>query len=323
MDELVPLDQLEKALVTAKSLDQILGVRDKAEAVRAFLASRKSAMADQNRIARLRILAERKAGQMLASMERKVGRPRKIAPSGAINSAVEKLDVGRQNEHRWQTIGKLTQRQFDGCVEEIVADNQELTTVAVYRFARQLEVEASHAAGMPDLPEGRFETIVVDPPWPIEKIERECRPNQVKKLDYPTMTVEDLVSWSAIHEKIAEDCHVFLWTTQVYLQASFDVVSAWGLSHILTMVWYKPGGFQPVGLPQYNCEFVQYARKGSPKFVDTTDFPCCFEAKRTGHSAKPEEFYETLRRVTAGPRLDMFNRREIDGFEGWGNEAPQ
>jgi N6-adenosine-specific RNA methylase IME4 len=41
------------------------------------------------------------------------------------------------------------------------------------------------------------------------------------------------------------------------------------------------------------------------------------------HSRKLDEFYQILCEHTVGRRLDMYNRRRIEGFVPWGNQAPK
>jgi N6-adenosine-specific RNA methylase IME4/DNA-binding CsgD family transcriptional regulator len=168
----------------------------------------------------------------------------------------------------------------------------------------------------------RYGTIIIDPPWPMQKIERDVRPNQVTPLDYPTMDYDALRAFrTKIADMVADDCHVFMWTTQKFLPMALRLFEDYGVKYVLTMVWHKPGGFQPVGLPQYNCEFVIYGRIGSPIFIDTTQFNCCFGGVRKEHSRKPDEFYALIKRVTLDGRIDVFSREQRAGFDSYGNEV--
>ena len=131
--------------------------------------------------------------------------------------------------------------------------------------------------------EGPFGTVVIDPPWPVEKIDRDVRPKQIE-FDYPTMREAEIIAfWNReMLPRLDPHVHLFIWTTHKLLPATFEIIKAIDFRYVFTMVWHKPGGFQPHELAQYNCEFALYARKGSPPFASTKDFPCCFDGERRG-----------------------------------------
>ena len=187
-------------------------------------------------------------------------------------------------------------------------------------IAAQNRLAAGNARDVvqPSYPAGVYSTVVIDPPWPMVKIDRRVSPDQ-SGFDYPTMSLED-IGGLPIPGLLADDAWVLLWTTQKFLPSSFGLLDGWGLGYRWTMVWYKPGGFQVYNCPQFNVEFVVVGARGNPKLLDAKAFNAGFEAPRGAHSEKPQAFYDLVGR-TLGFGLDMFARSKREGWTGWGDEV--
>lgn len=184
----------------------------------------------------------------------------------------------------------------------------------------------------PDPPPGGYSVIVVDPPWPVHRKHNHesyigVYGNAPIEGRYNLMPLEEINALPVL-ELAAERSFVFVWTTQRFLPAALECLTAWGFQYRFTMVWHKPAGPQPIGYPCFNTEFIVVGNRGNnldqartPGFLDTREFATGFTADRGKHSAKPAYFYELLARVTPGPRIDLFARRRHPGFEAWGDEV--
>lgn len=331
---LARLSVATRYLAEARTLQDVKPIMDMAEAARVYAKKANLGLEAQNYAAEIRLDAARKAGELLAQLERETPQTANLSGnnqylvksnSGHVQSeyraVLDETGTTRQDANRWQQIASLPDDVYVAHKEQVKANRQEITSAGALRLAKHFRQDLDNrkvAQAEPYPFDGLYDVIVIDPPWPMTKIDREERPNQVG-FDYPTMTYEELADMTVPY---ASDCHVWVWTTHKFLPMALSLLEAWSLKYVCTFVWHKPGGFQPYGLPQYNCEFALYARHGSPKFTDVKAFSTCFAASRGKHSEKPAEFYEMVERVTEGRRLDMFGRREIAGFDSWGKEAP-
>lgn len=173
-------------------------------------------------------------------------------------------------------------------------------------------------ATTPAMPTGRYRCIVIDPPWPMEKIEREAHPDQGRALDYPTMGLDEIGGLPVAD--LAEDgCHVYLWVTHKFLPVGLELLGSWGVRYQCTMTWVKNVGFTPYSW-MYSTEHVLFGRIGSLP-LERLGLRLDFAAPITRHSAKPDVFYDRVREASPGPRLELFARNQREGFQPWGNEV--
>lgn len=171
----------------------------------------------------------------------------------------------------------------------------------------------------------KYSCIVIDPPWPQRMTGNFKRArdgfNRTLKLPYKTMSLEDIAAMG-LADRAGDGAHCWLWTTNSHLADSFNILAGWGFTYLNTVTWVKPSGLGAwFANTTQHCLFGYYKKC---QFPLARWRPTHFNAvvKPGEHSRKPDAFYDLVRSISPGPRLDMFARRVIEGFDGWGDEYP-
>ncbi len=319
-DGLVVLEGAIRALAACRTVDEAKHIRDLAEAARLYAKKAGLGLEAQNHAAEIKLGAERRCGALLRKMAEEGGRAKGGGDMRKESQPVilSDLDIQPKQSSRWQTVARITEPDFGAYVAETKAAAGELTTAGLLRFAHRQEHEEQQRARLAVAPPaGQYRTIVVDPPWPMQRIEREVRPRQGLALAYPTMSLDEI---AAVAPPVAPDgAHVYLWTTQRFLPDAFALFARWGVPYECELVWVKPGGPTPYSW-QYNAEFALFGRVGNLP-LSRLGLKVAFEAPRGRHSEKPAAFYELVRQASPEPRLDMYARQGRPGFEAWGDEV--
>ena len=114
-----------------------------------------------------------------------------------------------------------------------------------------------------ELPNKKYDLIVIDPPWQVKKLTHKARPNQIK-MDYETMDLKEILTLP-IQTITTGNSWCFLWTTQKYLFEARKILDYWGFKYLLLMTWKKMSG-RSEGMPlfgfRWNSEFVLVGYQG-------------------------------------------------------------
>lgn len=147
---------------------------------------------------------------------------------------------------------------------------------------------------------------------------------------YPTMPLQDIAALP-VAQLAANNCALGLWCTGYHIACGnhVPIIQAWGFEpRGFLFSWPKrnrsdTGFHTSLGwFTRHGTEVCLLATKGQPLRL-TTDVPHeIIDAPLGQHSEKPEEARCRIERVFSSPYLELFARREVEGWTTWGNELP-
>ena len=137
---------------------------------------------------------------------------------------------------------------------------------------------------------------------------------------YAVMDLEDICALP-IADLAEEDAHLYLWVTNPLLFWGEQVIKAWGFEYRTIITWEKQGTLGMGFHFRNQTEHCLFATRGKLPIPPEKRVKTIFQAPKKRHSQKPELFYDIVERVSPGPYLELFARRNRFNWDTWGNES--
>lgn len=174
----------------------------------------------------------------------------------------------------------------------------------------------------------KYSIIYADPPWQFDNKKTGGSMLSGAASQYTVTDIESLKK-IPVADITADDAMLIMWYVGAMPQEAIDLVKAWGftLKNMNGFVWNK---LTKKGLPHFGMGF--YTRAGSESAIIATkgkfkpvshSVRAVISAPTSKHSKKPREFRDAAVELCGDlPRLEMFARESNEGWDVFGNEAP-
>lgn len=172
----------------------------------------------------------------------------------------------------------------------------------------------------------KYQIIYADPPWSF-KVWSKKGMNRSAAKHYPTMAKKDIQNLP-VKEISDKNCILFLWVTAPCLIEGLELIKFWGFEYkTVGFTWVKKNKradswFWGLGYwTRANAEFCLIATKGKPKRASAS-VHSVIDSPIKKHSQKPDIVRDKIVELVGDlPRIELFAREKIEGWDCWGNEV--
>ena len=135
---LIAINEARQRLMSVSTLDDVLAIRDQAEALRVYAKAAADSLETANAAAEIKLRAERRAGEMLCSMEKNKGA---AAPTRLHDATtLEDLGINKTQSFRWQREAAVDDDTFEHFLILCREQGREVTQSGLLKVANGAHV---------------------------------------------------------------------------------------------------------------------------------------------------------------------------------------
>ncbi len=132
---LARINQAKLALVSAKNLDDVLRIRDQAEALRTYIKAASDSLEAANSAAEIKLRAERRAGELLGWMDKCKPGPKPEIGDIVSPISLESIGVSKKQSSRWQKEASVQEDVFEDYIRDCNDQGREVTQAGLLKLA--------------------------------------------------------------------------------------------------------------------------------------------------------------------------------------------
>lgn len=179
---------------------------------------------------------------------------------------------------------------------------------------------------MISFPDKKYQIIYADPPWAYQTFNN-ITASRAHTSPYRSMRMIEIFELP-VNDIVDNDCVLFLWATSSLLPEALHTITDWGFEYkCVAFTWVKKNRttnswFWGMGSwTRNNSEFCLMGIKGNLK-RHSMSIHSIVETKIEEHSKKPDEVRNRIVELMGDlPRIELFARQKINGWDVWGNEV--